>query len=138
MLAMSQNHESDLALTPTFPNTQCCPSLRRVLGHKSWMSTQLLLQRLPCGTSQPHIVLCCPQVIYFTALFPYLVLTIFLVRGLTLPGATEGLTYLFTPNVSRPYAPRGHSQGTLSVKWSEAKSSGVQTPTGISRGIVAR
>lgn len=40
------------------------------------------------------------QVIYFTALFPYLVLTIFLIRGLTLPGATEGLIYLFTPNVS--------------------------------------
>lgn len=40
------------------------------------------------------------KVIYFTALFPYLVLTIFLIRGLTLPGATEGLIYLFTPNVS--------------------------------------
>ena len=52
--------------------------------------------------SYPHVILCRPQVIYFTALFPYLVLTIFLVRGLTLPGATEGLTYLFTPNVSRP------------------------------------
>lgn len=70
------------------------------------------------------VILCRPQVIYFTALFPYLVLTIFLVRGLTLPGATEGLTYLFTPNVSRPYAPRGHGQGTLSIKlaksmWSE-------------------
>lgn len=41
------------------------------------------------------------KVIYFTALFPYVVLTIFLIRGLTLPGATEGLIYLFTPNVSR-------------------------------------
>lgn len=40
------------------------------------------------------------QAIYFTALFPYLVLTIFLVRGLTLPGATDGLVYLFTPDVS--------------------------------------
>uniref|UniRef100_A0A8C4MI85 Transporter n=1 Tax=Equus asinus asinus TaxID=83772 RepID=A0A8C4MI85_EQUAS len=39
------------------------------------------------------------RAIYFTALFPYLVLTIFLIRGLTLPGATEGLTYLFTPKI---------------------------------------
>lgn len=42
------------------------------------------------------------QAIYFTALFPYLVLTVFLVRGLTLPGAVEGLAYLFTPSVSGP------------------------------------
>ncbi|KAF1381405.1 hypothetical protein PFLUV_G00153600 [Perca fluviatilis] len=30
--------------------------------------------------------------------FPYLVLTIFLIRALTLPGATDGLVYLFTPD----------------------------------------
>uniref|UniRef100_A0A8C6HGF0 Transporter n=1 Tax=Mus spicilegus TaxID=10103 RepID=A0A8C6HGF0_MUSSI len=46
------------------------------------------------------------KVIYFTALFPYLVLTIFLIRGLTLPGATEGLTYLFTPNMKTLQNPR--------------------------------
>uniref|UniRef100_H0VH68 Transporter n=1 Tax=Cavia porcellus TaxID=10141 RepID=H0VH68_CAVPO len=46
------------------------------------------------------------KAIYFTALFPYLVLTIFLVRGLTLPGATEGLIYLFTPNVQILLNPR--------------------------------
>uniref|UniRef100_A0A3B1JLT1 Transporter n=1 Tax=Astyanax mexicanus TaxID=7994 RepID=A0A3B1JLT1_ASTMX len=37
--------------------------------------------------------------VYVTATFPYLVLTIFLVRALTLPGATDGLEYLFTPKV---------------------------------------
>ncbi|XP_043832511.1 inactive sodium-dependent neutral amino acid transporter B(0)AT3 [Dromiciops gliroides] len=46
------------------------------------------------------------KAIYFTALFPYLVLTIFLIRGLTLPGATEGLIYLFTPNMSILQNPR--------------------------------
>lgn len=40
------------------------------------------------------------QAVYVTATFPYLVLTIFLVRALTLPGAADGLRYLFTPNVS--------------------------------------
>lgn len=39
------------------------------------------------------------QAVYVTATFPYLVLTIFLVRALTLPGATIGLRHLFTPNV---------------------------------------
>ncbi|XP_049624987.1 inactive sodium-dependent neutral amino acid transporter B(0)AT3 [Suncus etruscus] len=46
------------------------------------------------------------KAIYFTALFPYLVLTIFLVRGLTLPGATDGLVYLFTPNMQILRNPR--------------------------------
>ncbi|KAM9414549.1 sodium-dependent neutral amino acid transporter B(0)AT3-like isoform 2-T2 [Salvelinus alpinus] len=38
------------------------------------------------------------KAVYVTATFPYLVLTIFLVRSLTLPGASEGLMYLFTPD----------------------------------------
>ncbi|XP_009883750.1 PREDICTED: sodium-dependent neutral amino acid transporter B(0)AT3-like, partial [Charadrius vociferus] len=38
------------------------------------------------------------KAIYVTAIFPYLVLTIFLIHGLSLPGATDGLAYLFTPN----------------------------------------
>ncbi|XP_008058900.1 sodium-dependent neutral amino acid transporter B(0)AT3, partial [Carlito syrichta] len=46
------------------------------------------------------------KAIYFTASFPYLVLTVFLIRGLTLPGATEGLTYLFTPKVETLQNPR--------------------------------
>ncbi|XP_074469650.1 sodium-dependent neutral amino acid transporter B(0)AT3-like [Sebastes fasciatus] len=38
------------------------------------------------------------KAVYVTATFPYLVLIIFLIRGLTLPGATDGLLYLFTPD----------------------------------------
>uniref|UniRef100_A0A672H4L5 Transporter n=1 Tax=Salarias fasciatus TaxID=181472 RepID=A0A672H4L5_SALFA len=37
------------------------------------------------------------KAVYVTATFPYLVLTIFLIRALTLPGATDGLAFLFTP-----------------------------------------
>ncbi len=40
------------------------------------------------------------KVVYFTALFPYIVLTIFLIRGLTLKGAGAGLAHMFYPNVS--------------------------------------
>ncbi|CAL8364543.1 unnamed protein product [Arctogadus glacialis] len=38
------------------------------------------------------------KAVYVTATFPYLVLTIFLIKSLTLPGSTDGLIYLFTPD----------------------------------------
>ena len=40
------------------------------------------------------------QAVYVTVTLPYVVLTIFLVRALTLPGAADGLKYLFTPKVA--------------------------------------
>ncbi|XP_069181360.1 sodium-dependent neutral amino acid transporter B(0)AT3 isoform X2 [Procambarus clarkii] len=38
------------------------------------------------------------KVVYVTAPFPYLVLVIFFVRGITLPGMEHGLKHLFTPD----------------------------------------
>lgn len=37
---------------------------------------------------------------YFSSVFPYVVLFIFLIRGLMLDGAMEGITYMFYPKVS--------------------------------------
>ena len=39
-------------------------------------------------------------VVYFTAGFPYVVLFIFLIRGVTLPGAWEGIKHMLSPKVS--------------------------------------
>lgn len=41
------------------------------------------------------------QVVYFTSMFPYLVLTIFFIKGLTLKGASAGLIHMYTPKVSK-------------------------------------
>ncbi|NWW82288.1 S6A19 protein, partial [Climacteris rufus] len=40
------------------------------------------------------------KAVYVTSTLPYVVLTIFLIRGLTLKGSTNGIVYLFTPNVT--------------------------------------
>eukprot|EP00069_Balaena_mysticetus_P006487 bmy_05113T0 len=40
------------------------------------------------------------KAVYITSTLPYVVLTIFLIRGLTLKGASSGIVFLFTPNVT--------------------------------------
>ncbi|XP_042360252.1 sodium- and chloride-dependent betaine transporter-like [Plectropomus leopardus] len=41
------------------------------------------------------------KVVYFTAVFPYVMLAILLVRGFTLPGAWQGVVYYLYPDPSR-------------------------------------
>ncbi|XP_034456330.1 sodium-dependent neutral amino acid transporter B(0)AT1-like [Hippoglossus hippoglossus] len=45
------------------------------------------------------------KAVYVTAILPYIVLTIFLIRGLTLKGALSGITFLFTPDLEELMKP---------------------------------
>lgn len=56
----------------------------------------LLLELEPCDAGTPALhppPFCLSQVVYFTAIFPYVVLVILLIRGVTLEGAGEGISY---------------------------------------------
>nr|XP_008509490.1 PREDICTED: sodium- and chloride-dependent taurine transporter isoform X1 [Equus przewalskii] len=50
------------------------------------------------------------KVVYFTATFPFAMLLVLLIRGLTLPGAGAGIKFYLYPDISRledPQVPRG-------------------------------
>uniref|UniRef100_A0A8C4SNE1 Transporter n=1 Tax=Erpetoichthys calabaricus TaxID=27687 RepID=A0A8C4SNE1_ERPCA len=46
------------------------------------------------------------KVVYFTATFPYVMIVILLVRGLTLPGAANGIIFYLYPDISRLADPK--------------------------------
>ncbi|CAL8277336.1 unnamed protein product [Boreogadus saida] len=46
------------------------------------------------------------KVMYFSSLFPYVVLLCFLVRGLLLKGATDGIAHMFTPKLEKMLEPQ--------------------------------
>ncbi|KAH9426996.1 hypothetical protein DERP_011666 [Dermatophagoides pteronyssinus] len=54
------------------------------------------------------------KVVYFTALFPYLVLVILFIRGITLPGAMKGIAFYVKPDFSRLFA--AHVWGDAAVQ----------------------
>lgn len=46
------------------------------------------------------------KVVYVTGTLPYIMLTIFVIRGITLPGSMEGLRYYLLPEWSRLTDPK--------------------------------
>ncbi|KAG3279691.1 sodium- and chloride-dependent transporter XTRP3 isoform X2 [Ictidomys tridecemlineatus] len=90
-------YRKTLNISPSIQETgglQWEPALCLILA---WLMVYLCILR---GTESTG------KVVYFTALLPYCVLIIYLIRGLTLHGATNGLMYMFTPKIEQLANPK--------------------------------
>lgn len=49
----------------------------------------------------PALLCALPQVVYITATFPFVMLIVLLIRGVTLPGAAAGIKFYLYPDLER-------------------------------------
>ena len=81
------------------------PSIDETGGFKWWMLLCLVSSWIAIYVIIMKGIESSAKVVYFTALFPYLVLSIFLVRGVTLKGAWAGLAHMFYPKLDKLLEP---------------------------------
>ncbi|BFZ16051.1 hypothetical protein BsWGS_19090 [Bradybaena similaris] len=94
-------------------------------GTLNWrLALCLLLSWIVVGGALIKGVQSLGKVVYFTAIFPYLMLTVLLVRGVTLDGALDGIIYYVKPDFNRLADPRVWSDAATQIFYSLSACSG--------------
>ncbi|CAL8277110.1 unnamed protein product [Boreogadus saida] len=101
------------------------------LGNVHWdLALCLLLAWVICYFCVWNGVKTTGKIVYFTATFPYLMLFVLLVRGLTLPGAKDGIIFYLYPEPSRLMDPQVWLDAGSQIFYSYGICTGVLTALG--------
>ncbi|KAM6947914.1 sodium- and chloride-dependent GABA transporter 2-like [Lycodopsis pacificus] len=101
------------------------------IGNVRWdLALCLLLAWMLCYFCVWNGVKSTGKVVYFTATFPYVMLLVLLVRGLTLPGAKDGIMFFLYPDPSRLTDPEVWMDAGSQVFYSYGVCTGVLTSLG--------
>ncbi|KAA0712843.1 Sodium- and chloride-dependent GABA transporter 2 [Triplophysa tibetana] len=99
------------------------------IGNVRWdLALCLLLAWIICYFCVWKGVKSTGKVVYITATFPYLMLLVLLVRGITLPGAKNGITFYLYPDPARLTDPQ--AQNSSQIFYSYGLCTGVLTTLG--------
>ncbi|KAF7664344.1 hypothetical protein LDENG_00180200, partial [Lucifuga dentata] len=101
------------------------------LGNMRWeLALCLLLSWIICYFCVWKGVKSTGKVVYFTATFPYVMLAVLLVRGLTLPGALDGIKFYLYPDAARLADPQVWMDAGTQIFYSYAICIGCLTALG--------
>lgn len=81
------------------------------MNQSQWLAADLIAELLLCRMvpAGPYS-LWSLQAAFFTATFPFIMLLVLLIRGVTLPGAADGIIYYLYPDISRLSDPQVKAQ----------------------------